>query len=114
MELKLIVIRTGALKAVAEFYTLLGLSFDYHQHGKGPYHYAATSGDMTLEIYPLAKDQMQADAYLRLGFRLDHFEEVIERLRLKNVPFLSDPAASAFGYKAVVADPDGRKVELYQ
>jgi hypothetical protein len=34
-------------------------------------------GSAILEIYPLQKNQSEADNYLRLGFEVDNFEEVI-------------------------------------
>jgi lactoylglutathione lyase len=112
MEIKLIVIRTPDITKLADFYTLLGLEFDYHKHGKSPYHYAATVGETTLEIYPLAKDQTEADKELRLGFSLDNFDVIVQILKDKGIDFISEPMQTEFGYMAVVRDPDGRKIEL--
>jgi len=41
MILNLIVIRTSNSKALADFYQLLGIQFEYHRHGKGSFHYSA-------------------------------------------------------------------------
>lgn len=114
MDFKLIVIRTGNIQQLAAFYTLLGLTFDYHQHPNTPYHYATTIGPTVLEIYPLAKDQVAADNHVRLGFSLDHFNDTIALLKDNRVPFIREPMQTEFGYACVVADPDGRKIELYK
>ena len=113
MEIKLIVIRTNKQTQVVDFYSLLGLKFDYHKHGNSPYHYSTTIGNMVLEIYPLASNQLEPDPYLRLGFTLDNFEETVEQLKSNDVAF-SEPIHTDFGFLTVVTDPDGRKIELYK
>ncbi|MEL6673725.1 MAG: hypothetical protein AAFR61_16080 [Bacteroidota bacterium] len=47
------VLRTPQLEILKDFYAQLGFEFIAHQHGKGPRHYAAESGGLVLEIYPL-------------------------------------------------------------
>jgi len=111
MQLKLVVIRTGDLLKLVEFYTLLGLPFEYHKHGNCPFHYSTNINGIVLEIYPLAKGQPVADKNLRLGFAIDNFEEII--ILLEN-NIVSPPTQTDWGYMAVVQDPDGRKVELYK
>lgn len=111
--LKLLVIRTPDIEALHAFYSRLGFSFTYHQHGSSPYHYSATIGDTVTELYPLAKGQAGADKHLRLGFEIAYFDDVIAGLRQENVLFISEPLETEHGLMAVVADPDGRKIELY-
>ena len=113
MELRLIVIRTKDQERLANFYGLFGLSFDYHQHGTSPLHYSAKLGSLVLEIYPLAKKQIETDKNLRLGFAIDNFEETLEILTLNNVAF-SSPILTEFGLLTIILDPDGRKIELYK
>lgn len=113
MEIKLIVIRSNNQTQLVAFFSLLGLKFDYHQHGNSPYHYTTTIGSLVLEIYPLATNQQETDSYLRLGFTLDNFEETLEQLKKNNIVF-SEPIHTDFGFITVVTDPDGRKIELYK
>lgn len=95
MELKLVVVRTADPKRLAEFYSQLGFVFDYHKHGNSPYHYSAKIGSGILEIYPLTKSQREADKNLRLGFSIDTFDLVIEKLKTNNRLF-SRPSKSHF------------------
>ncbi|MBB4803955.1 putative enzyme related to lactoylglutathione lyase [Flavobacterium nitrogenifigens] len=111
--MRLLVIRTNDQKRLADFYSLLGLTFDYHQHGNSPMHYSATIGSLVLEIYPLAKDQSEPDKSIRLGFAIDNFEETLVLLKNKDVVF-SEPIQTDFGFLTVISDPDGRKIELYK
>ncbi|SIT34274.1 hypothetical protein SAMN05421788_11588 [Filimonas lacunae] len=101
------------MKRLVDFYSLLGLEFQYHQHGNAPYHYSAYIGPAVLEIYPLKKGQTEADKQLRLGLEVDNFNEVVQELLLHSVSF-TEPAATDFGYMTIITDPDGRKVELYK
>lgn len=113
MEIRLIVIRTNDQKILANFYSLLGLTFDYHKHGNSPMHYSTKIGSLVLEIYPLAKNQIEIDKNLRLGFAIDNFDETLKTLGENEIAF-SEPTLTDFGYITIVSDPDGRKIELYK
>ncbi|WP_456311645.1 VOC family protein [Pseudomonas shirazensis] len=113
MHIRLLVLRTGSPEKLVDFYGLFGLKFEYHKHGNSPFHYAASIGATTLEIYPLAKEQSEPDVNLRLGFEVASFKETIQKLKDNNVHFFSEPAITDFGFMAIIADPDGRKIELY-
>jgi len=114
MEIRLLVIRTSEIARLADFYTLLGLTFEYHKHGKSPYHYSAPVGNTILEIYPLAKGQTEADKELRVGFALDNFESTMTTLKDKSVEFVLEPMQTDYGFMAIIKDPDGRRIELYK
>ncbi len=111
MDLKLIVLRTGDVTKLMEFYSMLGLKFEYHKHGDSPYHYSAKIDKTTLEIYPLAKGQPSADKHLRLGFSVDHFEQ-IEKLLEGSIN--SGALQTEWGHMLIARDPDGRKIEIYK
>lgn len=113
MEIRLLVIRTKDQKRLADFYSLFGLTFDYHKHGNSPMHYSAKIGSLILEIYPLMKNQSETDISLRLGFAIDNFEETLNLLK-NNDMFFSEPMQTNFGFLTIVSDPDGRKIELYK
>ncbi|KUJ62962.1 bleomycin resistance protein [Flavobacteriaceae bacterium CRH] len=114
MDIRLLVLRTGNTKQLADFYSLLGLSFDYHKHGNAPLHYSTTIGQTVLEIYPLTKTQIEPDKNLRLGFGIDNFEETIEKLKNLKVAFSLEPTETEFGFMTIISDPDERKIELYK
>lgn len=114
MDLTLLVVRSAMPKDLAEFYTILGMTFEHHRHGNGPYHYSARIGPTVLEIYPLSKGQEKADLSLRLGFAIDSFDMVIHTLQQQSVTFHQVPAATEWGVMVVIADQEGRKIELYK
>lgn len=111
VKLNLLVIRTSDMPRLVNFYKLLGFKFDYHKHEKGVYHYATKIGETVFEIYPLLKNQTEADISTRLGFKIDNFEEIIAIL---SEFIVSKPMETEFGVCAILKDPDGRKVEIYK
>ena len=114
MEIKLIVIRTADTQELADFYSLLGLTFACHRRGSSPAHYSATIGNAVLEIYPLATQQTEADKNLRIGFEIDNFDATVKMLKELSVDFQVEPVKTENGFMAVVSDPDGRCIEVYK
>ncbi|MEM1216152.1 MAG: VOC family protein [Bacteroidota bacterium] len=110
--LHLLVIRSDRPARLAEFYTQLGLQFDYHRHGTGAWHYSAERDGLVFEIYPLLKNQTNADTSLRLGFTVSNLDQLLDQLSERNVTILRPAQVTEWGYVAVVQDPDGRKLEL--
>ncbi|MEZ4878526.1 MAG: VOC family protein [Flavobacterium sp.] len=112
MQINLIVIRTDKPKELSEFYEQLGMKFEYHQHGKGTWHYSTEIGETVFEIYPLMKNKETPDKSLRLGFTIDDLDELIVNLKNKNVEIVREPNESEWGYFATIKDLDGRNIEL--
>jgi len=108
MKLNLLVIRSANPKILTEWYSQFGLTFEHHRHGNGPMHYGANVDGLTLEIYPLKRSQTEPDLTLRLGFEVENLDDVVAELS----EVISGPAQSEWGYRALVADPEGRRVEL--
>jgi hypothetical protein len=114
MQLTLLVIRSAIPDQLAEFYSLLGLTFEYHRHGQSPYHYSTNIGPTVLEIYPLTKSQEKADNTIRLGLSIDSFDMRMQDLTNRNITFHHPPSQTEWGFMAIIADPEGRKIELYK
>ena len=111
-SLKLIVLKTEDVDALRDFYTRVGFQFAEEQHGNDPVHFSAPLGDGILEIYPLRSDT-NVDSTTRLGFAIAGVEAVVQRLA-GSAQIVSKPKETQWGTRAVVRDPDGRSVELYE
>lgn len=109
--LNLLVIRSADIDRAKLFYELIGLAFERERHGNGPEHFAAVMAGCVIEIYPgqHSTDDPPAE---RLGFSVSGVDEVIPRFRDAGHTIQSEPRDSPWGRRAVVVDPDGRKVEL--
>jgi len=111
--LNLVVLRSPDLARAAAFYTRLGLQFRQHRHGSGPEHFAAElPGGGVFELYPVTEGASTLGT--RIGFRVPSVDEAVAALSGYPGAILSAPCDSEWGRRAVVADPDGHKVELVQ
>jgi lactoylglutathione lyase len=113
-KLRLLVLRTSKMQELKDFYQALGLVFHAEQHGSGPLHYAAEVGGLVLELYPLTEDGQVTSDLLRLGFSVDDLAKMLQELESSGTIVISKLRETPWGLRAVVRDPDGRAVELYQ
>lgn len=111
--LTLLVLKSRQVEQVRTFYQALGIAFTEEQHGKGPHHYAGRVGDVVIEVYPLPDDGT-VDTSTRLGFTVGNLPEMIQALQGIGTWVVKQPTQTAWGFQAVVKDPDGRSVELTQ
>jgi lactoylglutathione lyase len=111
-RLNLVVLRVADIERSASFYGLVGLSFIRHAHGVGPQHYVSEAGGFVFELYPASPEQ-PASASARIGFVVDDVDTVTASLgNSAGAKVVSAPKDSPWGRRAVVADPDGHRVEL--
>ncbi|MEM7575167.1 MAG: VOC family protein [Bacteroidota bacterium] len=114
VELNLLVIRSAQAARLAEFYSLLGVQWEFHRHGSGPWHYSANCAGVVLEIYPLKKDSDQIDPSLRLGFRVKDLDDLLSKFQKRGIKIKVSAKQGSWGYRAVVEDIEGRSVELVE
>lgn len=109
-ELQLLVIYTPDLERTKSFYEILGLKFSAERHGSGPLHFAANVAGVVFEIYPSHDNEVSQSA--RLGFRVLGISRVVDEFRSAGFRIISEPSSSPWGIRAVIQDPDNRKVEI--
>ncbi len=103
------------MEATLGMYRALGLTFTQEQHGSGPVHHSCDLGGTVFEIYPGsegATPDPRAGGATRLGFRVASIDVTLETLQQLGTPVITPPKDSPWGRRAVVADPDGRTVEI--
>jgi predicted enzyme related to lactoylglutathione lyase len=113
ITLNLVVLRSTDVARAAAFYTRLGLQFSQHRHGNGPEHFAVELPGGVFELYPLSSDG-QSTAGTRIGFRVPSVDAALASLSDYPGAIVSPAKDSEWGRRAVVADPDGHRVELVQ
>jgi lactoylglutathione lyase len=109
VTLRLIVLRSPDMERTARFYELLGIHFERERHGSGPEHLAGQVGPTVLEIYPPADGSDTVG--VRLGFAVPSVDAAVAAVSEAGGKVVSTPQPGPWGYRAVVADPDGRRVE---
>jgi predicted enzyme related to lactoylglutathione lyase len=111
-SLNLVVIRSADLDRAARFYGALGIQFQREKHGSGPEHLAGNVGSVVLEIYP--GSEAGDTRGVRLGFRIASLAATLVAVQEADGIVVSPAQESPWGLRAVVSDPDGRRVELVQ
>lgn len=114
LALNLVVLNTTDLEKAQSFYEAIGLSFVKEQHGGGPPHLAATlPSGLVLELYPTADGHAQeAGGAPRLGFVVADVRSTAMAASQAGGSLLDPPDAMTGQMRAVLADPDGRRIEL--
>jgi lactoylglutathione lyase len=107
------VIKSSRVERLVDFYRLVGLKFEQHQHGVGPVHFTATIGDVVFEIPPGTKS-ISETTNVRFVFSTDTLDYLMREVNQAGGTILSEPVESPWDLRAVIADPDGNKVEFSQ
>ena len=113
-RLNLVVLRVADLNRAADFYRLLGLEFTQHAHGSGPLHFASEIDGFVFELYPASPEQPVSPS-TRIGFAVADVDDAATKLSAApGAKLVSAPKDSEWGRRAVVAGPDGHRVELVE
>jgi catechol 2,3-dioxygenase-like lactoylglutathione lyase family enzyme len=111
-RVNLVVLRVADIDRAAAFYRLLGFEFVKHAHGSGPQHYASDRDGFVFELYPATPEQDVSSA-TRIGFVVEDVDEAATKLgSFEGATLVSPPKYSEWGRRAIVADPDGHRIEL--
>jgi lactoylglutathione lyase len=112
IKLNLVVIRAAELERSERFYEAFGLRFSREQHGRGPEHLAAELVGLVFEIYPRGSGPDTAG--VRLGFQVASVEAAVSELQKLGAEVANPSVDGPWGFRAVVVDPDGHRVEVSQ
>jgi predicted enzyme related to lactoylglutathione lyase len=111
-ELNLLVLRSADIERAARFYEALGIQFTREKHGSGPEHFAGQAGSVLLEIYP--QGDGESTSKTRIGFKVNSLAGLLTDLEQAGGTVIAAPQDTAWGRRAVMADPDGHRVELVE
>ena len=113
--LSLVMIRTAQPEVTLAFYRAIGCEFAEEKHGDGPVHHSCEMGGIVFEIYPgengAAVNRRQAGATM-LSFTVPSLNPILSRLTEAGAEILAPAKQTAWGLRAIVADPDGRAVNI--
>lgn len=113
VKLNLVVIRVDDLESSKRFYSAIGLTLTEERHGNGPRHYSADMDGVVVELYPRSEKQERTQQ-TRLGFAVPNVNETVTACQDSGGRMITPPQDSPWGLRAVVADPDGHKIELVE
>ena len=107
VALSLIVLRCKNLSSSLHFYERLGLHFVQEQHGNGPLHYTASLNGTVIELYPSKQSDLSCEP-VRMGFTVPSLTDTLQAMQVIGIQMASTSQSN----RAIVLDPDGRKVEI--
>jgi predicted enzyme related to lactoylglutathione lyase len=111
-RVNLLVLRVADIDRAAAFYRLLGFEFSKHAHGTGPQHYASEAEGFVFELYPATAGQGVSSS-TRIGFEVSDVDDAAGKLSsFPGARLVTAPEDSEWGRRAVIAAPDGHRVEL--
>ena len=101
------------MKRSREFYEgVLGLKLT-EEMGKGHWiEYAI--GDQTLALANFPDQWKPAEEGTSVALEMENFDEAIQRLKDRHVPFDAEPFESPCCRMAVIKDPDGNKIIIHK
>jgi hypothetical protein len=114
-SLGLLVLRSVDVDRAVNFYSALGIEFRSEKHLDGPHHYSAEVNGMVIEIYPSASPttiERGGIADVRLGFEVDDLSATVAALIAHGGSIVSEAKPRDGRQVAVVADREGRRVEI--
>jgi lactoylglutathione lyase len=105
-------INCTAWQACRTFYEALGVTFVQEEHPGVPLHLSAEVGGAVLELHGPAARGGAVGPGFRLGFDVADVRAAADALVAAGGVLQRAPAYGPWGLRAVVIDPDGRRIEL--
>jgi lactoylglutathione lyase len=99
------------------FYEALGLPLEPEQHDDEPVHFAADVDGCHVAVFPAAEHGVAPGALVAgetmAGLRVPSTEDAVEAVRRLGARIIQEPDDYPWGRRALVEDPDGRRVEVF-
>jgi dihydropteroate synthase len=110
--LNYLAIKCVRLEACLAFYSALGFEFEPEVHSQVPLHHVARKGDQTLELHGAAARGEPTGDGTRLGLAVADLPAAVAAAVAAGAVLQRPPQEGPWGLRAVLVDPDGRRVEL--
>ena len=116
-DLGALILFTDNLETVVKFYTAIGVPLGLEQHDDGPLHYACELGQTHFAIFASSSgvaDEFRSGGSSLPGFTVNSLEAAFEASKSVEAEIIQGPTEYPWGWRALVKDPDGRVLELFQ
>ncbi|MEM7248584.1 MAG: VOC family protein [Acidobacteriota bacterium] len=116
-EVGALILFASDLDRTLAFYRALGMPLEAESHDSGPVHHAGELGPVHVAIFEGEPDEATAHRHAgstMVGFAVDSVDAAVDALRNLGAEITQEPADYPWGRRALVVDPDGRTVELFE
>ena len=118
VRLGALVLFTSSLETTVAFYRAMGIDLAEEDHGDGAMHFAAELDGCHFAVFPASgisrSPGLREPGCSFVGIAVESVRAALEGVRSLGAPVLEDPTHYPWGIRAVVADPDGRPVEIFE
>ena len=112
-----LILFTDKFEAVMKFYSAIGIPLEPEQHDDGPVHYACEIGLTHFAVFESdsgSGPEFRSGGISFSGFTVNSLEDALEAARSVHAEIVQQPTEHPWRRRALVKDPDGRIVELFQ
>jgi predicted enzyme related to lactoylglutathione lyase len=113
-----LVLFTSSLETTVAFYRAMGIDLAEEDHGDGVLHFAAELEGCHFAVFPASGTSrspgLREPGCSFAGIAVESLRATLESVEKLGAPVLEDPTRYPWGIRAVVADPDGRPVEIFE
>lgn len=105
------------VSAVVRFYQAIGLELEPERHEEGQVHYVSDLGPTHIAVFegpPGEAPEFRTGGSTLPGFAVDSLEDALSGARAVGAHVVQEPTQYPWGTRALVTDPDGRVIELFQ
>lgn len=116
-ELGALVLFSASIERAVAFYRAIGVQLETEQHDEGPPHYACELGNAHFALFPApmgAAPVYGAGGCTFPGFVVESVAESVNAVRALGAAVRQEAEQYPWGLRAVIEDPDGRPVEVYE
>src|SRR5919108_349213 len=115
-EFGALVLFTARFDAMVSFYRAIGLPLREESHDDGPVHFACELGPVHFAIFESAAGdaaEPRTGGSSISGFAVSSLQQALADLRSLGARVVEEPSEYPWGPRFLVADPDGRVVEVF-
>lgn len=112
-----LILFTERLEAAVEFYKAIGVPLEREQHEGGALHYACDLGPTHFAVFessPGETPEFRSGGSSFPGLTVNSLEVALEAAKSVSAEVVQEPTEYPWGWRALVKDPDGRVIELFQ
>lgn len=112
-----LILFSNQLPEVVRFYRAIGLELEPERHEEGPIHYVSELGPTHFAVFegpPGEAPEFRTGGSTFPGFAVDSLEEALSGAKSFGARVVQEPTEYPWGRRALVVDPDGRVIELFQ